>query len=74
MPLGHDPLTRCAVAEELGSCWVGAFQEEGVKEILGTPPHIRVVELLPLGYPKDPAPVEKRRLPLDSIVFYERWA
>ena len=68
-----DHITLCAVAEGLGTCWIGAFFEDQVKEILGIPPHIRVVELLPLGYPKDPSPVPKRRLPLEKIVRWERW-
>ena len=68
-----DHITLCAVAEGLGTCWIGAFFEDRVKEILGVPPHIRVVELLTLGYPEDPSPVPKRRLPLEKIVRYERW-
>jgi len=68
-----DHITLCASAEGLGTCWVGAFYEDHVKEILGIPPHIRVVILIPLGYPQDPAPVSKFRLPLEEIVKYERW-
>jgi hypothetical protein len=26
-----------------------------------------------VGYPHDPAPVAKRRLPFEEIVKYERW-
>ncbi len=68
-----DHITLCAVAEGLGTCWIGAFFEDQVKEILGIPPRIRVVELLTLGYPQDPSPVPKRRLPLEKIVRWERW-
>ena len=68
-----DHLTLAAVAEGLGTCWIGAFDEAQVKEILGIPPGIRVVELLPLGYSKDTKPVPKSRLPLDKIVRRERW-
>ena len=68
-----DHITLCAVAEGLGTCWIGAFFEEQVKEILNIPPEIRVVQLLPIGYPRDPGPEEKRRLPLETIVRYERW-
>ena len=32
-----------------------------------------VVELLPLGYPRDPTAVQKNRLPLDTIVHRENW-
>lgn len=68
-----DHLTLCTVAEGLGTCWIGAFDEDQVKQILGIPPSIRVVELLPLGYPQDASAVEKKRLPLEKIVKYERW-
>ena len=68
-----DHLTLCAVAEGLGTCWIGAFEEGRVKEILGIPPQIRVVALMPLGYPQDPAPVAKFRLPVKKIVKWGRW-
>lgn len=68
-----DHITLCAVAEGLGTCWIGAFYEDDVRKILGIPSHIRVVELLVIGYPKDPAQLEKRRLALKDIVKYEQW-
>ncbi len=69
-----DHITLCASAEGLGTCWIGAFYEDQVKEILSIPPHIHVVTLLPIGYPQNPTPVEKYRLPLEKIVKYERWS
>ena len=69
-----DHITLCASAEGLGTCWIGAFYEDQVKDILGIPPHIRVVILLPIGYPQDPTLVKKYRLPLEKIVKYERWS
>ena len=68
-----DHLTLCAVAEGLGTCWIGAFDEDEVKHILGIPPQIRVVALLPVGYPQDAVPAEKSRFPLEKIVRHERW-
>jgi nitroreductase len=68
-----DHLTLCAAAEGLGTCWIGAFDEQEVKEILNIPDSIRVVELLPLGYPRDPATATKVRKPLPEIVQYESW-
>jgi nitroreductase len=68
-----DHITLCAAAEGLGTCWVGAFLENKVKKILNIPKHIRVVELLAVGYPKDPSPAEKTRLPLPELVRHERW-
>jgi nitroreductase len=68
-----DHITLCAVAEGLGTCWIGAFNEKEVKKILAIPQSVRVVELLPIGYPKDPSPKQKSRLPIDQIVRRERW-
>jgi len=68
-----DHITLCATADGLGTCWIGAFDEEEVRKVIGIPPHIRVVGLLPVGYPRDPSPVEKNRLALKEIVKYERW-
>jgi len=62
-----------ATEEGLGTCWIGAFYEDQVKEILGIPKNIRVVELLTLGYPDEPHPAYKDRLALQEIVMYERW-
>lgn len=63
-----------AVEEGLGTCWIGAFDEAAAKDILGIPQgeEVRIVELMPLGYPAD-SPREKSRLPLEEIVMHERW-
>jgi nitroreductase len=66
-------ITLCAAAEGLGTCWIGAFYEDQIKEILNIPNHVRVVAILPVGYPQDPGPVEKIRLRLDNLVSYEQW-
>jgi len=61
-----------ATEEGLGTCWIGAFKEEEVKRILGIPDDVRVVELMPLGYPAT-GPQPKRRLSLEEIVKWEKW-
>lgn len=68
-----DHITLAAVELGLGTCWIGNFDEKKVKELLGIPEQIRVVELMPLGYPADPSAIAKKRNPLDAIVKYERW-
>jgi len=67
-------ITLCAVSEGLGTCWIGAFYEEQVKKALNIPQEIRVVALLPIGYPLEPGRMEKTRLPLENIIKYEQWA
>lgn len=49
-----DHLTLAAVSEGLGTCWVGAFDEDRVKRLLKVPAEARVVALTPLGYPASP--------------------
>lgn len=67
-----DHMTLAAVEEGLGTCWIGAFEEPAVKELLGIPEGVRVVALLPLGYP-DMEPKARLRKPLSEIVCRERW-
>ena len=57
----------------LGTCWLGAFHEGEVKDILKIPEHIRVVTMIPLGYPDQP-PLMKSRKSLEEIVCYEKYA
>jgi nitroreductase len=68
-----DHITLAAVNLGLGTCWIGAFDENKVKQILDIPAEIRVVTLLPLGYPADSSVAKKKRLPLNEIVKYEHW-
>jgi len=68
-----DHITLAAASEGVGTCWIGAFDAEKTKRITGIPPKIEVVELLTLGYPVDPSRIEKLRMPLNKIVYYEKW-
>jgi len=57
----------------IGSCWIGAFQEEKVKSLLSIPKNLRVVSLLTLGYP-DEKPKPKNRKSLKEIIHYETYS
>jgi nitroreductase len=54
----------------LGTCWIGAFSEDETKKILNIPEHVRVVAVIPLGYPNQ-TPSQKFRKSLNEIVCYE---
>ena len=58
---------------ELGTCWIGAFNEDKVKEALNIPDQVRVVAMTPLGYPAEQKGPVKDRKPMDEIVHYEHW-
>jgi nitroreductase len=62
------------VAYELGfgTCWIGAFKEDEVKKILKIPDSVRVVAMIPLGYP-DEDPSQRSRKGLDQIISFEKF-
>ena len=67
-----DHLTLAAVAEGLGTCWIGAFNEEKVKQLLVVPANVKVVALTPLGYPASPdliRPVDESRRKAEAEIF-----
>lgn len=68
-----DHMTLQAVEEGLGTCWIGAFDEAKVKELLNIPRDIRVVSLLTLGYPST-VPQHTPRKSLDEVVMWEKWS
>ena len=73
LAIAMDHITLAAVAEGLGTCWVGAFYEDQVKDLLGIPDAVRVVDLMPIGYPTEAPGTPKRRKDYDEAVVMERW-
>ncbi len=67
-----DHLVLAATNEGIGSCWIGRFKEEKVKEILEIPGDVRVVALIPLGYPNE-EPEPRGRKNLSEIVCYDKF-
>jgi len=69
-----EHLALAATAEGLGTCWIGAFDQEQVRAVLDIPDSVRVIELMTLGHPLPTAGSRpKTRKPLSEIVCYERW-
>jgi nitroreductase len=61
----------------LGACWVIApcidiRDEERLKDLLGIPPEIKAVSLISVGRPTRPHR-QRPRLPMNQLVFSERW-
>jgi len=57
----------------LGTCWIGAFDEPKVKEILEIPKNIEVIGLMTLGYSTEKAEGPSR-VDLEKIVHWESWS
>lgn len=61
-----------AVNEGLGACFVGAYYDEEVKEVLRLPDHVRPIGIIPIGYPAE-KPYRYPRMSLKRIVHRDRW-
>ncbi len=61
-----------AYEQGLGTCWLGRYNEEEVKELLGIPGDASVVMITPLGYPAE-SPGPRPRKELDAVVSYEKY-
>ena len=67
-----DHLILAAANEGLGTCWIGAFDAEAARAVLGLPAGVEPIALTPLGYPAD-TPRPKQRKSLSALVRYEKW-
>ncbi len=67
-----DHMTLAAAALGLGTCWIGAFYEDQVRELLNIPESVRVVELMTLGHPAE-SPGPRPRKSISEIVMHETW-
>jgi nitroreductase len=76
-------LVLAATDMELGTCWIGGFDETKVKKALGVPENIKVVAMTPVGYPADNEGLGDKlrktllkggkRKPLAEIIHQEKW-
>ncbi len=67
-----EHISLAATALGLGTCWIGAFDEEPARELLAIPPDVRIVQLMPLGYPADKIR-PKTRLHSEEILMFDQW-
>lgn len=63
-------LVLAAHAFKLGTCWVGAFREDQVREALNIPSSVRPIALIPIGPPAE-TPKARRRRPIKQLIHYE---
>lgn len=77
LAIAIDHLTLAAAECGLGTCWIGAFDERAVKNLLAIPGDVKVVAMTPLGYPAESGllrPVEdKDRKPREEIIAFEEF-
>jgi nitroreductase len=63
-----------AWAEGVGSNWVGFSNLSAVNSVLGIPPEIKILAIVPFGYPVTAlGKGKKQRKPLSEIAHRDRW-
>jgi len=67
-----ENLMLAACEKELGTCWVGAFNEARLKGVLVLPTNVKPVAIIPMGYPAQ-TPKKPKRGPLEEVLHKERW-
>jgi nitroreductase len=67
-----DHLILAAADVGLGTCWIGAFNPDAARDVLGLPDDVEPVAFTPVGYPAD-QPRTKKRKPLSELMRRERW-
>ncbi len=73
LAIAMDHIILAAANEGLGTCWIGAFEEKKVKELLNIPEDVRVVALTPIGYPAE-EPKDRGRKDFKEIFVYEKYS
>lgn len=58
----------------LAACWVGAYSDEILKEILDIPQHIQIEAIIPIGYEdKTPFIKKPKKKELENVLYWEKW-
>ena len=56
----------------LGSCPVGAFEEDSVMHVVELPDNVRPVAIIPIGYPAE-KPEKPARIPFENLTHSEKY-
>ncbi len=67
-----DHLILAATHLGLGTCWIGAFNPDAAREILGLPEEAKPIVFVTVGYADDGIRPKVRK-PIDELVRYGHW-
>ena len=70
--IAMENMILAATSLGYGTCWIGAFDQDQVKEVLGVPMDCTVVALTPVGVPAD-RPDARPRMPMSEFASGERY-
>ena len=69
-----DHMTLAAVAEGLGTCWIGHFKQDECKALLNVPEEYTIIEMMTLGYPGEDDGSRRSRKAVDDVICYEKFS
>jgi nitroreductase len=61
-----------AINEEIDACFVGAFDDNKVSDILCLPKNVKPIGIICIGYP-DEKPEKLERIDINALVHYEKY-
>jgi len=68
-----EHLVLAAENEGLGTCWIGAFDNQRLKRLLRIPEQVQVVAVIPMGYPLRGRGWRTSRKRMEEIVSFEKY-
>ena len=67
-----EHISLAATELGLGTCWIGSFETQKVREILNIPEDVAIIELMAVGCPADGGR-QSGREPIENIACYDQW-
>ena len=73
LTIAFEHIVLEAVELGLGTCWIGAFEENKVKKVLNIPGKLRVTILLTVGFPAE-KPKPRPKKPLEQLIHINKYS
>ncbi len=73
MGIALEHLVLKATELGLGTCWIGWFKENRIKEILGVPEKVRALALIAVGYSNEKKIAPRSRKAVTALAWTNRW-
>jgi nitroreductase len=73
LAIALDHITLAAIEQGLGTCWIGAFNQEEARKVLGIPAKNMIVCLMTLGFPDDEGRPKTRKL-FKEVICYDTYS
>jgi len=67
-----ENILLAATDQGLGSCWIGAFEEEKIRVLFNIPQEARPQAIITIGY-TDETPRERVLVPIENVVYFNSY-